>query len=84
MAIKEEIATKFVDIVNDVTGLPKQQVTPEKSLAEDLKIDSLSMVEIIYASEDEFGISIPDDAAKSLRTVQEALDLIEKQLSDAN
>lgn len=72
----EQIHAQFAEIVNDITGMPKEDVELGKQFTEDLKIDSLSMVEIIYASEDTFGITIPDDAAKSLKTVQEAVDMI--------
>jgi len=50
----------------------------DKSFTEDLDVDSLSMVEIIYACEDKFGVSIPDEDAKNLRTVGDAVAYIER------
>ncbi len=76
MPSQEQIHAQFADIVNDVTGMPTEDVELGKRFSEDLKIDSLSMVEIIYACEDTFGITIPDETSKSLKTVQEAVDMI--------
>jgi acyl carrier protein len=48
----------------------------EKSFTDDLDIDSLSMVEIVQAAEDKFGVSIPDDEVKNLKTVGDAVTFI--------
>ncbi|CUW12206.1 Acyl carrier protein [Propionibacterium freudenreichii subsp. shermanii] len=55
-----------------------EDVKPEKSFVDDLDIDSLSMVEIVYSLQEAFSVDIPDDDVKSLRTVQDAVDYIEK------
>ena len=73
-----EILTKIAEIVNDVAGVPNEDVKPEKSFVDDLDIDSLSMVEIVYSLQEAFSIDIPDDDVKNLRTVQDAEDYIEK------
>ncbi len=73
-----EILTKIAEIVNDVAGVPNEDVKPEKSFVDDLDIDSLSMVEIVYSLQEAFSIDIPDDDVKNLRTVQDAVDYIEK------
>ena len=51
--------------------------TPEKSFTEDLDVDSLSMVEIVVAAEEKFGVRIPDDQVKNLKTVGDAVSFIE-------
>ena len=53
------------------------EVTPEKSFVDDLDIDSLSMVEIAVAAQDEFGVEIPDDQLKDLKTVKDVLTFIQ-------
>ena len=78
MATNQEILSKIAEIVNDVAGVPVEDVKPEKSFVDDLDIDSLSMVEIVYALQEAFSVDIPDDDVKSLRTVQDAVDYIEK------
>lgn len=78
MASIEDIRTELADIVNDVTGIDQTQVQLDKSFMDDLDVDSLSMVEIIYACEEKFGVSIPDEDAKSLKTVGDAVNYIEK------
>ena len=48
-------------------------MTPDKSFVDDLDIDSLSMVEIAVAAQDKFGVEIPDDELKNLRTVKDVV-----------
>ncbi|MFK5164482.1 acyl carrier protein [Propionibacterium freudenreichii] len=78
MATNQEILSKIAEIVNAVAGVPVEDVKPEKSFVDDLDIDSLSMVEIVYSLQEAFSVDIPDDDVKSLRTVQDAVDYIEK------
>ena len=78
MATTEEIREQLAEIVNDVAGVAAEDVQLDKSFTEDLDVDSLSMVEIIYACEETFGVSIPDEDAKSLKTVGDAVSYIER------
>jgi acyl carrier protein len=75
---QQEILAKLADIVNDIAGVPAGDVTPEKSFINDLDVDSLSMVEIATAAEDTFGVRIPDEDLKNLKTVGDAVDFIAK------
>ena len=74
----EEILAKVATIVEEVAGMNASEVSAEKSFIDDLDVDSLSMVEIIYACEEEFGVSIPDEESKQLRTVGDAVNFIAK------
>lgn len=56
-----------------------KQITPESRVVEDLGADSLDIMEMLMTLEDEFNISIPDDDAKSLRTVQNIVDYIDSK-----
>lgn len=78
MATTEEIRSQLADIVNDVAGVDQDDVQLEKSFVDDLDVDSLSMVEIIYACEETFNISIPDEGSKSLKSVGDAVSYIER------
>ncbi len=81
MPTTEEIRTDLADIVNEVAGVPATDVELDKSFTDDLDVDSLSMVEIIYAAEEKFGVSIPDEEAKNLKTVGDAVAYIERAAS---
>jgi acyl carrier protein len=78
MATQQEILSGLAEIVNEVAGVPASDVQPEKSFVDDLDIDSLSMVEVVVAAEERFGVKIPDDDVKGLRTVGDAVSYIEK------
>ena len=78
MASTEEIRTDLAEIVNDIAGVSAEDVQLDKSFVDDLGVDSLSMVEIIYACEDKFEVSIPDEDAKNLKTVGDAVAYIER------
>jgi acyl carrier protein len=74
MAMTEpEILAGLGEIIDEVAGVPADQVTPEKTFVDDLDIDSLSMVEIAVAAQDKFGVEIPDDQLKNLKTVQDVV-----------
>ena len=75
----EDIRTELAEIVNEVTGIPAGDVQLEKSFTDDLDVDSLSMVEVVVAAEEKFGVSIPDDQVKNLKTVGDAVSFIEQQ-----
>ena len=68
------------DIVASQLGVDKAEVKPEASFANDLGADSLDTVELVMALEEKFGVEIPDEDAAYLRTVQDAVDYIEKQI----
>jgi acyl carrier protein len=78
MATTEEILAGLAEITNEVAGTDVADVKLDKSFTDDLDVDSLSMVEIIYAAEEKFGVTIPDEESKNLRTVQDAVDFIAK------
>ena len=81
MASTEEIRSDLAEIVNDIAGVAVEDVQLDKSFVDDLGVDSLSMVEIIYACEDKFSVSIPDEDAKNLKTVGDAVAYIERAQS---
>ncbi|WP_297750443.1 acyl carrier protein [uncultured Tessaracoccus sp.] len=77
MASTEEIRTGLAEIVNDLAGTAVEDVQLDKSFGDDLGVDSLSMVEIIYECEERFGVEIPDEDSKDLKTVGDAVAYIE-------
>jgi acyl carrier protein len=75
---EQEILAGLGEIVDEIAGVPADQVTPDKTFVADLDIDSLSMVEIAVAAQDKFGVEIPDDELKNLKTVQDVVDFVQR------
>jgi acyl carrier protein len=75
---EQEILTGLGEIIEEIAGVPADEVTPNKSFVDDLDIDSLSMVEIAVAAQDKFGVEIPDDQLKDLTTVQDVVNFVTK------
>ena len=75
MATVEE---KIKKIICEQLDVAEKDVVPEASFVDDLGADSLDQVELIMAMEEEFDISIPDEDAEKIGTVQNAIDYIKK------
>ena len=74
--MSQDILSGLAVIVNEVAGVPVKDVTSDKSFVDDLDIDSLSMVEVVMAAEDKWGVKIPDSEVKNLKTVGDAVTFI--------
>jgi acyl carrier protein len=72
-----ETADRVKKIVIEHLGVEGDKVTEEASFIDDLGADSLDIVELVMAFEEEFGVEIPDDAAEKITTVKDAIDYIE-------
>ena len=77
----EEIYSKVKDLVSKHLNIDEKEVTKEASFIEDLGADSLDTVELIMSFEEEFNIEIPDEDAESIKTVQNVVDYIQKNVS---
>jgi acyl carrier protein len=75
---EQEILAGLGEIVDEIAGVPAAEVTPDKSFVDDLDIDSLSMVEIAVAAQDKFGVEIPDEELKNLKTVKDVVDFVQR------
>jgi acyl carrier protein len=73
---KDDIYEKVKKIVADQLSVDPADVKPEASFANDLGADSLDVVELVMALEEEFDIEIPDEAAEGIATVQAVVDYI--------
>ena len=71
-----EVEIEVKQIVVDHLGIDEAKVTAESKFIDDLGADSLDTVELVMAFEEKFGIEIPDDAAETIQTVQNAIDYI--------
>jgi acyl carrier protein len=78
---RADIESKMKELLVEELGLDEDKITMEATFEEDLEVDSLGVVELLMALEDNFGVQIPDEEAESLVTVGEAVDLVAKKLS---
>ena len=79
MATTEE---RVIELVSEQMGVSKDQITRDTSFINDLNADSLDTVELVMELEEEFSISIPEDAAEKIQTVGQAIDFIEQELKN--
>jgi acyl carrier protein len=71
------VEDKVIDIIVDKLGVERSEVTPEAVFVDDLGADSLDLVELIMAMEEEFGFEIADEEAEKLRTVQDVISFVQ-------
>lgn len=72
----DEIFEKVKDVIVDQLNVDEADVTEEASFIDDLGADSLDIVELVMALEEQFGIAIPDEEAESIKTVGDAVSYI--------
>ena len=75
---------KVANIVADQLGMGNEEIQLEARFLEDLGADSLDLVELVMAMEDEFGISIPDDKIEEIKTVRDAVNYIRREPRGSN
>ena len=66
-------------LVIKLLGVPAEKVVMEAKFRDDLEADSLDLVELIMAFEEEFGVEIPDEKAEKIRTVADAVKLLDEE-----
>ncbi len=77
---RSEIETRLTQVLVDELGLDADKISPDADFEKDLEVDSLGVVELLMALEDEFGVKIPDEEAENIHTVGEAVDLVSSKL----
>ena len=78
---KSEIEGRIKNLLVSELGLDEAKVSMEATFEEDLEVDSLGVVELLMALEDEFGVKIPDEEAEAIGTVGEAVDVVATKLA---
>ena len=73
---------KIKEIIIEQLGVSAEEVVPEASFIDDLGADSLDIVELVMALEEEWAIEIPDDDAEKIQTIQDAITYIEERTKD--
>jgi len=74
-----DIAAKVKEIVSDKLDIDGADIQEEQDFIEDLKADSLAVVEVVLALEEQFEIEIPDEDTEKIKTVRDAIDYINAQ-----
>jgi acyl carrier protein len=77
---RAEVEKKLTGLLVDELGVEPDRITMEASFEEDLEIDSLGVVELLMALEDNFDVKIPDEEAEKIGNVGEAVDLVISKL----
>jgi acyl carrier protein len=72
------IDQRVVQIIAQQLHVNEEEVVPEASFIDDLGADSLDLVELVMAMEEEFDVEIPDDDAENIRTVQDAIHYVQQ------
>ena len=76
MALEDRVS----EIIVEQLGVTKGEVVPDASFAKDLGADSLDIVELVMAMEEEFDIEIPDDDAEKIQTIGDAMAYVKERL----
>lgn len=73
------VEAKVIEIVSNQLGVPKEEVSRASSFVDDLKADSLDVVELVMEFEDAFDLTIPDEDYEKIKTVGDAITYIEER-----
>ncbi len=76
-----ELENKVSEIIVDQLGASKEEIVPEASFIDDLGADSLDIVELVMAMEEEFDIEIPDEDAEKIQTFGDALSYVKERVA---
>jgi acyl carrier protein len=73
------IEEKVIEIIVEQQDVTREECVPEATFIEDLGADSLDLVELIMAMEENFGVEIADEELQKIRTIQDAINFIKKK-----
>ncbi|CAN5804562.1 acyl carrier protein [soil metagenome] len=77
---RAQVAERLKEVLVSELGLDADKISDGASFEEDLEVDSLGVVELLMALEDEFGVKIPDEEAENIHTVGQAVDMVHGKL----
>lgn len=76
-----EVSSRLQQVLVSELGLDAAKIEDGANFEDDLEVDSLGVVELLMALEDEFGVKIPDEEAENIHTVGQATDLVHNKLN---
>ncbi len=77
---RAQIESKLVDLLVEELGIDRDKITMDATFEQDLDVDSLGVVELLMALEDNFDVKIPDEEAEDISTVGQAVDVVVAKL----
>ena len=77
----DDLFAKLKKLIADKLEIDEAKITPDSSFRQDLGADSLDTYELVYAIEEELGISIPDEKANEFETVKDAMNFVQTELA---
>jgi len=78
--VSDELFARFRKCAVEVLSVPEEKVVPEARFGDDLDADSLDLVELVMALEEEFGIEVPEEELEGVETVGQAYELVTGKL----
>jgi acyl carrier protein len=78
--VEKTVERRAIEIIVEQLGVGEDEVVPEASFVDDLGADSLDLVELIIAMEEEFGLEISDEEAEKIQTVQDVINYINEHV----
>ena len=78
-----QLEDRVTEIIVEQLGVAREEVVPEASFTDDLGADSLDIVELVMAMEEEFDVEIPDDDAEKIQTIGDAVSYLKEKLAAA-
>jgi acyl carrier protein len=79
--VSDELFSRFQKCAVEVLSVPEEKVVPEAKFGDDLDADSLDLVELVMALEEEFGVEVPEEELEGVETVGQAFELVSGKLS---
>jgi len=78
---EQQILDALRGILTEIAGVPAEEVQPDHTLVDDLAIDSLTLVEVAAAVQDEFNVEVPDEGLKDLKTIGDVVALVQQAVA---
>lgn len=78
----ETVENEIIAIISDISGIDKNEIIPETNIINDLEVDSIKTIEITVAIEKKFRVSIRDEDVPKIATVQQAVELVKKLITE--
>lgn len=81
--MSDDVISRVIRVIAETQRIPVESISPESTF-EELKIDSLDGINIVFGVENEFNVNVPDEAARSIRSVRDMAEGIEKLLASGS
>ena len=76
-----DLEVEVIDLASDKLSIPKEKIKRESSFQDDLKADSLDLVELVMGVEEKYGIEVPDEDHETLQTVGDVIEYIKERVN---